>query len=251
VIIGNKDKKPDSGASTLPSSTPEQNGSPANSSDKVTGAAAPPPEAKKSGDPRIKELVEASLKRGPDEAKLALAEEYKQRILQVEGKFSRDSTYQALFVDGLQARGMRGGDVASAASSEGAALAIQEGAMATVGATLGGAVSKGLTRNDFPAVAEQVSQKQLRHIEGRPEYRGGGFLSSIEDAQAVLNAYTSGSATVLGKNQQGFPIVRVDSITGTNVNQRAGITNQPTNIFMIKGTASPSVVPMNPNWSPK
>jgi RHS repeat-associated protein len=137
VVIGNKDKKPDSGASTLPSSTPEQKGSPANSSDKVTGAAAPPPEAKKGGDPRIKELVEISLKRGPDEAKLALAEEYKQRILQVEGKFSRDSTYQALYVDGLQARGMRGGDIASAASSEGAALAIQEGAMASVGVALG------------------------------------------------------------------------------------------------------------------
>jgi hypothetical protein len=66
-----------------------------------------------------------------------------------------------------------------------------------------------------------VSQKQLRHIAGRPELaaRGGGeHLNSVDDAQAVLDAYHSGSATILGKTSQGFPVVRVDNITGTNVN---------------------------------
>ena len=113
--------------------------------------------------------------------------------------------------------------------------------------------NKTLTTTDFPEVAVQVSQKQFRHIAGRPEHaaRGGGYLNSIDDAQAVLDAYRSGSATILGRHPQGFPVIRVEGITGTNVNIGAGITNQPTNVFMIKGTASPSVVPINPNWKPK
>lgn len=107
-----------------------------------------------------------------------------------------------------------------------------------------------LTVNDFPPVATQVSQKQLRHVLGRPEYRGGGYLNSVDDANAVLKAYHSGNAVILGKSAQGFPVIRVDHIAGTNVNLSAGFQNQPTNVFMIKGTQSPSVVPMNPNWKP-
>ena len=107
-----------------------------------------------------------------------------------------------------------------------------------------------LTAQDFPNVGTQVSQKQLRHVEGRPEYRGGGYLRSTADAQSVLDGYHSGNATIIGTSQGGFPIVRMDGVTGINVNLGAGITSQPTNIFMIKGTASPSVVPMNPNWKP-
>src|SRR5690606_16799425 len=70
-----------------------------------------------------------------------------------------------------------------------------------------GKVTKGLTRVDFPAIAPEVSQKQLRHIAGRAEHaaRGGSYLNSMEDAQAVLDAYHSGSATILGKSSQGFP----------------------------------------------
>ena len=109
-----------------------------------------------------------------------------------------------------------------------------------------------LTADDFPAVAAKVSQKQLRHIFGRLEHaaRGGGYLNSMDDAQAVLTAFQNGRAAILGRSSQGFPVVRFNGVTGTNVNVGAGFSNQPTNIFMIKGTASPSVVPLNPNWVP-
>jgi hypothetical protein len=115
-------------------------------------------------------------------------------------------------------------------------------------------VAKGLTTADFPTIGTTVSQKQLRHIAGRPEFAargGGGYFNSVDDAQAVLDAYHSGSATILGKSPQGFPIVRFDGITGTNVNVGAGIRDQATNVFMIKGTSRPSVVPTNPFWKPK
>ena len=107
-----------------------------------------------------------------------------------------------------------------------------------------------LTVADFPQVRTTVSQKQNRHIEGRPEYRGGGILSSQADAQRVLDAYHSGDAVILGRTSQGFPVVRLDGVTGMNSNSRVGITNQPTNVFIVKGTASPSIVPANPNWAP-
>lgn len=113
----------------------------------------------------------------------------------------------------------------------------------------GAGVSK-FAVDDFPNVASKISQKQLRHIAGRKEYLGGGYLNNVDDAQKVLDAFRSGSTTILGKSKQGFPIVRCDVVTGTNVNVGAGISNQPTNIFMIKGTIRPSVVPMNPKWTP-
>ena len=99
-------------------------------------------------------------------------------------------------------------------------------------------------------VGAKVSQKQLRHIAGRKEYRGGGVLNSVDDAQQVLSAYRAGNTTILGQSKQGFPVVRYEGVTGTNINASAGITDQVTNVFLIKGTKSPSVVPMNPNWKP-
>ncbi|MGO3296594.1 MAG: RHS repeat-associated core domain-containing protein [Marinobacter sp.] len=103
---------------------------------------------------------------------------------------------------------------------------------------------------DFPEVAAKVSQKQLRHIKNNKNYRGGGVLNSVDDAQHVLDAYRSGVAKIIGKTKQGFPVVKYRKVTGTNINTAAGYTNQPTNVFMIKGSKSPSVVPMNPNWRP-
>ncbi|MEJ6405104.1 two-partner secretion domain-containing protein [Yoonia sp. 2307UL14-13] len=115
----------------------------------------------------------------------------------------------------------------------------------------GGATNTtGLTTADFPQVRTTVSQKQNRHIDGRPEYRGGGTLSSQADAQRVLDAYHSGDAVILGQTSQGFPVVRFNGVTGINNNVGAGITNQQTNVFIVKGTASPSIVPVNPNWTP-
>ena len=105
-----------------------------------------------------------------------------------------------------------------------------------------------LTVKDFPEIGRKISQKQLRHVKDRPEHaqRGGGYMESMEDAQKALDAYHAEEAVILGKSSQGFPVIRVDSVTGTNVNKGAGITGQSTNIFMIKGTASPSVVPVSP-----
>ncbi len=91
------------------------------------------------------------------------------------------------------------------------------------------------------------AQKQARHIAGTaPE--GKGYLNNLEDAQTVLNAVHSGEATFLGVTNAGHQIYRFNGVTGINVNLGAGITAQPTNVFMIKGTISPSVVPTNPNW---
>jgi hypothetical protein len=56
---------------------------------------------------------------------------------------------------------------------------------------------------------------------------------------------------MLGKSSQGFPVIRVDNIVGYNNNAAAGFVNQPTSVFMIKGTNSSSVVPLSPTWRPK
>jgi filamentous hemagglutinin family protein len=118
---------------------------------------------------------------------------------------------------------------------------------------LGGA--KGiLTPKDFPEVSTKISQRQNRHTAGTQqlEERGSvGFVNSVSDAQKVLDAYHAGQVKILGKNSQGFPVVKYEGVTGTNVNVGAGITGQPTNVFVIKGTKKPSIVPTNPNWSQK
>jgi RHS repeat-associated protein len=92
-------------------------------------------------------------------------------------------------------------------------------------------------------------QKQARHILGTAK-SGGSFLNSINDAQAVLDAVNSGRATFLGISKAGHMVYKFDGVTGTNVNLGVGITRQPTNVFIIKGTSSPSVVPTSPLWKP-
>jgi hypothetical protein len=98
-------------------------------------------------------------------------------------------------------------DPQDAARSLPAERPVAVGTKAT-GAVTGNAARK-LTTADFPEIATQISQKQLRHIAGRPELtnRGGGsYLNSSADAQAVLDAYHSGSATILGKSSQAFQL---------------------------------------------
>lgn len=68
-----------------------------------------------------------------------------------------------------------------------------------------------------------------------------------DDAQRVLDDFHSGSATVLGVKRNDI-VVRTNSVTGFNHNPGAGFPNQPTNVFFIKGSSSPSVVPYNPTW---
>ncbi|MGU9939386.1 RHS repeat domain-containing protein [Empedobacter brevis] len=90
-------------------------------------------------------------------------------------------------------------------------------------------------------------QKQARHLKETSKI-GGGFLNSLDDAQTVLNAVHSGSAKFLGMSKSGYQVYKVKNVTGTNVNLGVGISGEPTNIFMIKGTKSVSVVPTSPKW---
>lgn len=92
-------------------------------------------------------------------------------------------------------------------------------------------------------------QKQARHLAGTAK-QGGSFLNSADDAQKVLNAVHSGEAVYLGTTSQGHHVFRYSGVTGTNVNVGAGFASQPTNVFMIKGTSSPTVVPTSPAWTP-
>ncbi len=117
-----------------------------------------------------------------------------------------------------------------------------------LGSTGGGVATatKGVTNGLNKIISVQ---KQARHIAGTAK-QGGGFLNSLDDAQAVLDAVHSGNARFLGISKAGHQIYRVNGVTGTNVNLGASITGQPTNVFMIKGTTSPSVVPTSPLWKP-
>lgn len=75
-------------------------------------------------------------------------------------------------------------------------------------------------------------------------------MESVEDAQEVLDAYKGGNATFLGVTSNGHQVVKVTNVKGTNVNLGAGVQAQETNVFIIKGSSKPSVVPTNPNWKP-
>lgn len=67
----------------------------------------------------------------------------------------------------------------------------------------------------------------------------------------MLDAYHAGQVKILGKNAQVFPVIKFEDVTGTNVNLSVGVIDQPTSVFIIKGTKKPSIVPTNPNWSQK
>lgn len=66
----------------------------------------------------------------------------------------------------------------------------------------------------------------------------------------MLDAYHSGKAKIIGKDKHGNPIVKFDKVTGMDNNLRHNRENNPTNIFKIKGTKSPSVVPIDSEWKP-
>ncbi len=101
-------------------------------------------------------------------------------------------------------------------------------------------------------VVNNISQKQMRHVAVAKSIEGVDTWTIIDDAQIVLNSFNSGAVNILGKSKQGFPIVKAGGMIGINVsNVASGTYKQAANIFMIKGTKSPSVVPMNPNWSSK
>lgn len=99
-------------------------------------------------------------------------------------------------------------------------------------------------------IGKKVSrQKQARHVKDTPEWvkRGkGGYFNSEKDAQDVLDALHSGKAKIVGYDKHGHPIVRHNDVTGYNNNPAAGYVDQPTHVFIIKGTSPPSVVPTSP-----
>jgi RHS repeat-associated protein len=99
-------------------------------------------------------------------------------------------------------------------------------------------------------LSQRISvQKQLRHLLGTAP-SNKGYLNNMDDAKSVLSAVHSGQATYLGNSSHGYPVYRFNGVTGTNVNVGAGFPNQPTNIFIIKGTIYPTVVPTNPFFRP-
>ncbi|ACE05828.1 hypothetical protein Aasi_0412 [Candidatus Amoebophilus asiaticus 5a2] len=92
-------------------------------------------------------------------------------------------------------------------------------------------------------------QKQARHVAGTAE-KGKGFMHSLEDAQAVLDAIHAGKAEFIGVSKAGHQVFRVNGITGTHVNVREKVIGQRTNVFAIKGTINPSIVPTKPDFKP-
>jgi RHS repeat-associated protein len=96
-------------------------------------------------------------------------------------------------------------------------------------------------------------QKQFRHVKNRAEWTRngeGGYVKSVAEAQSVLDAYHGGKTNILGQTKSGNTVVEYPGVTGYNNNPRSGFMDQPTNVFMIKGTSSPSVVPISPTWKP-
>ncbi len=123
------------------------------------------------------------------------------------------------------------------------ALVVERKVLGFAGRILGAAES----------IGSKISQKQYRHILGRKEWvtRGRpGYFKTIEDAQTVLNAYHSGTAKIVGVTKQGHVVVDVEGVIGFNNNAGAGFIDQATSRFMIKGTSSPSVVPVSPSMTP-
>lgn len=103
---------------------------------------------------------------------------------------------------------------------------------------------------DRQAVNTSISvQRQGRHVLGARQYEGGSYFNSADDAQRVIDDFHSGAAEILGVKGNDI-VVRTPNVTGFNVNPGAGFPNQATNVFFIKGTRSPSVVPYNPRWTP-
>jgi hypothetical protein len=113
----------------------------------------------------------------------------------------------------------------------------------------------GVPQAEIDAIGETISpQGQARHIEGTPQWtaRGeGGYFKSSGDAQAVLDAVKSGDAQILGRTANGQLLVRYDGIVGFNNNAKAGFVDQPTNVFIVKGTTKVSVVPTSPGATAK
>ncbi|WP_290052610.1 polymorphic toxin-type HINT domain-containing protein [Amycolatopsis solani] len=110
-----------------------------------------------------------------------------------------------------------------------------------------------LVHNTEPCpIGTKISaQKQGRHLQGHPLYADGGYFKNITEAQKVLDAYHANKVTILGAiPEKGQIIVHCPTVIGYNNNPANNHLDQPTNVFMIKGTRSVSIVPIDPNWKP-
>jgi len=112
-------------------------------------------------------------------------------------------------------------------------------------------IDSGGTIIDRTSVRSYISlQKQGRHIQGDDLYNGGGYFTDASSAQNVLDAFHDGSGQILGVTRNGHIVVQVPSVNGFNNNPLNNYVDQVTNVFFIKGSSSPSVVPANPGWTP-
>lgn len=88
------------------------------------------------------------------------------------------------------------------------------------------------------------AKQNAQHIAGTTS--GKSYVDSLDDAQQVLDAYHGGRGTVLETiADQNRVIFRYEGVTGTYVNAKHGIS-EASNVFMIKGNGTATVVPVNP-----
>lgn len=101
-----------------------------------------------------------------------------------------------------------------------------------------------------------LANSQRRHIAGTPEYLArnsgqGSYFTNLNDAQSIYAAIRNGTAELLGfKGSGSDPVFRYTGVTGFNNNPRAGFFDQASNLFWLKGTSKPSLVPITPTWTP-
>lgn len=99
-------------------------------------------------------------------------------------------------------------------------------------------------------------QKQARHIFDTAEYKRRiatpqgvvSYFQSQADADTVWKAFKNGDAKVLGFKPNGDIVIRVKGAKGMWFHRTSAPTGVSTDVFFIKGTAHPSIVPYDPNF---
>jgi RHS repeat-associated protein len=141
--------------------------------------------------------------------------------------------------------------VGAATLGSGALARIGTASLARTASAEAPAVAGVGTTIDRTAIGSTISrQKQAEHTLSSNTYTGGGYFRSASEAQIVLDEFRNGTAIFLGTKANGDIVVRSPTVIGYNVNIGSGFASQQTDVFFIKGTNSPVVVPYNPNWKP-
>ena len=144
-------------------------------------------------------------------------------------------------------------DVANGSVNPGGAVKQAIGLLPWVG--LAGRAVRGAraTRRALSGRSKLSMQKQARHLKcDKWEARrggGGGYFANHADAEAAFEAARKGRGRLLGYTSTGNPVVKVPGASGFNNNRGAGVFDQPTDVFIFKGSGSRvSVVPTSPKW---